>query len=166
MRWTQKNKDLGRLPFCRSRNIKKNKNKKKHQKASAAKNEVEHFTRCNVLVKKANKVFSSRQVHHKEMCFQVCLDTKNKNNNKVLTCRQNCLLLIVTSQKSVSDFVLANHKWGSDSAKSPLSTEVQPSYDMSGENQTKKGEIFKYVVIFIGRPFHIWLNYCTNACIK
>lgn len=41
--------------------------------------------------------------------------------------------------KHVSDFVLANHKWGSDSAKSPLCTLVQPSYDMSGENQTKKG---------------------------
>lgn len=41
---------------------------------------------------------------------------------------------------SVLDFVLANHKWGSDSAKSPLSTEVQPLYDMSGENQAKKGE--------------------------
>lgn len=48
------------------------------QKGSAAKNEVEYFTRCNMLVKKANKVFSSRQIHDKEMCFQVCLDTKKQ----------------------------------------------------------------------------------------
>lgn len=67
---------------------------------------------------------------------------------------------------SVLDSVLANHKWGSDSAKSPLSTEVQPLYDKSGENQAKEGEIFKYVLIFIRYLFQILLTYCTNACIK
>lgn len=145
---------------------KKKERKKHHQKASAAKKRRGAFHSLQNAGEKRLTRCSARDKDTTKKCAsKVALIQRTKTTIKCSHADRTvfCLLL---DRKTCVGFRAGESQLRFRLGQKPsvYSSTTIVRYEW-GESNKKRRERFKKVVIFIGRPFQIWLN-CANACRK